>query len=155
MEYISCYSAPAVYWVLLPASRLASRKILAEQNIWIRIAPALWYIYNLLHVGCLQRYVHNGSLDRQQWRPVICSFWGGRLSEPNVVSSLRNLYTSLLVYRKCWLIACRKPGKLILKSVIGGMLVDSTELQIIHKSVISKVGCKVGHNKSCRNPPLL
>jgi hypothetical protein len=33
MEYIPCYSAPAVHWGLLPVTRLASRKILNEQNI--------------------------------------------------------------------------------------------------------------------------
>ncbi len=33
MEYIPCYSAPALYWSLLPAARLASRIILIEQNI--------------------------------------------------------------------------------------------------------------------------
>jgi hypothetical protein len=33
MEYIPCYSAPAVHLGLLPATRLASRIILIEQNI--------------------------------------------------------------------------------------------------------------------------
>jgi hypothetical protein len=31
--YIPRYSAPALHWGLLPASRLASRNILIEQNI--------------------------------------------------------------------------------------------------------------------------
>ncbi len=33
MEYIPCYSGPAEDWGPLPATRLASRKILIEQNI--------------------------------------------------------------------------------------------------------------------------
>jgi hypothetical protein len=33
VEYIPCYSAPAVHWDLLPVTRLASRIILIEQNI--------------------------------------------------------------------------------------------------------------------------
>jgi hypothetical protein len=33
VEYIPCYSAPAVHWGLLPVTRLASRKMLIEQNI--------------------------------------------------------------------------------------------------------------------------
>jgi hypothetical protein len=33
LEYIPCYSAPAVHLGLLPATRLASRIILIEQNI--------------------------------------------------------------------------------------------------------------------------
>ncbi len=41
MEYIPCYSAPALHWGLLPATRLASRKILIEQNIKKRTGPAL------------------------------------------------------------------------------------------------------------------
>jgi hypothetical protein len=32
VEYIPCYSAPAVHWSLLPVTRLASRKILIEQK---------------------------------------------------------------------------------------------------------------------------
>jgi hypothetical protein len=32
VEYIPCYSAPAVHWILRPVTRLASRKILTEQN---------------------------------------------------------------------------------------------------------------------------
>jgi hypothetical protein len=40
VEYIPCYSAPALHWGLLPATRLASRIILIEQNIK-RTGPAL------------------------------------------------------------------------------------------------------------------
>jgi hypothetical protein len=39
--YIPCFSAPVVHWVSLPANRLASRKILIEQNIKKRTGPAL------------------------------------------------------------------------------------------------------------------
>jgi hypothetical protein len=41
MEYILCYSSPAVHWSLLNISRLASREIPMEQNIKIRTVPAL------------------------------------------------------------------------------------------------------------------
>jgi hypothetical protein len=41
VEYILCYSAPAVHWGLLPVTRLANRKILIGKNIKIRIGPAL------------------------------------------------------------------------------------------------------------------
>jgi hypothetical protein len=41
MECIPCNSAPAVHWNLLPVTRLASRKILVEQNIKKRTGPAL------------------------------------------------------------------------------------------------------------------
>jgi hypothetical protein len=41
VEYIPCYSAPAEYWGFLPATRLASRIILIEQNIKKRTGPAL------------------------------------------------------------------------------------------------------------------
>jgi hypothetical protein len=41
VEYIPCCTAPAVHWGLLPATRLASRKILIEQNIKKRTGPAL------------------------------------------------------------------------------------------------------------------
>jgi hypothetical protein len=40
----SLLSAPAVYWGLLPATRLASRKILIQQNIKKRTGPALWLL---------------------------------------------------------------------------------------------------------------
>jgi hypothetical protein len=41
VEYIPCYSASAVLYGLLPASRIASRKIHVEQNIKIHTGPAL------------------------------------------------------------------------------------------------------------------
>jgi hypothetical protein len=47
VQYIPCYGAPAVHWGLLPATRLASRKILIEQNIQRRTGPAL-YVFSLL-----------------------------------------------------------------------------------------------------------
>jgi hypothetical protein len=70
MEYILCYSALAVHWGLLPVTRLASRKILIEQNIKRRTGPALclfsllrWYPFSL---SCLY------SADRAgmgMWQP--------------------------------------------------------------------------------------
>ncbi len=41
MEYIPCYSGPAEHWGPLPATRLASRKILVEQNIKKRTGLSL------------------------------------------------------------------------------------------------------------------
>jgi hypothetical protein len=43
LEYIPCYSAPELHWYLLPATRLASRKI--EQNIKKWTGPALCVLY--------------------------------------------------------------------------------------------------------------
>jgi hypothetical protein len=57
VEYIPCYSARAVHWVLLPVSRLVSRKILNEQNIKRRTGQALC-VFSLLGGDCLHaRYV--------------------------------------------------------------------------------------------------
>ncbi len=47
VEYVPYYSAPGVRWSLLPATRLASRKILIEQNIKRRTGPAP-YVFSLL-----------------------------------------------------------------------------------------------------------
>jgi hypothetical protein len=44
VEYIPCYSAPALHWGLLPASMLASRNILIEQNIKKRTGPAFFVL---------------------------------------------------------------------------------------------------------------
>jgi hypothetical protein len=41
VEYILCYVSLAEYWGPLPATRLASRKILIEQNIKKRTGTAL------------------------------------------------------------------------------------------------------------------
>jgi hypothetical protein len=41
VEYILCYGGPAEHWVPLSVTRLASRKILIEQNIKKRTGPAL------------------------------------------------------------------------------------------------------------------
>ncbi len=45
--YILCYGGPAEHWGPLPASRLASRKILIEQNIKKWTGPALCVLYGL------------------------------------------------------------------------------------------------------------
>jgi hypothetical protein len=41
LEYIPSYGAPVEHWRFLPATRLASRIILIEQNIKKRTGPAL------------------------------------------------------------------------------------------------------------------
>jgi hypothetical protein len=47
VEYILCYGGPAEHWGPLPATRLASRKILIQQNIKKRTGPftlcTLWF----------------------------------------------------------------------------------------------------------------
>jgi hypothetical protein len=55
VEYIPCYGAPAVHWGLLPASRLAGRKIPIEQNIKRRTGPALYVFLAscVIPVNCL------------------------------------------------------------------------------------------------------
>jgi hypothetical protein len=44
LEYIPCLPAPALHWGPLPATRLASREILIEQNIKKRTGPSLWLL---------------------------------------------------------------------------------------------------------------
>jgi hypothetical protein len=46
VEYIPCYSAPALHWSFLPA-RIARGKILIEQNIKKRTGPALCVLCGL------------------------------------------------------------------------------------------------------------
>ncbi len=41
LEYIFCHGGPAEHWGLLPATRLASREILIEQNIKKHTGPSL------------------------------------------------------------------------------------------------------------------
>jgi hypothetical protein len=56
VEYIPCCIAPFEHWGLLPATRLASRKILIKQNIKKRTGPALCVLCHpsqMVHVaGC-------------------------------------------------------------------------------------------------------
>ncbi len=59
VEYIPCYSAPALHWGLLPATRLASREILIEQNIKKRTGPSLCVLCGLAS----GRPVHEHSID--------------------------------------------------------------------------------------------
>jgi hypothetical protein len=44
VECILCYGGPAEQWGPLPATRLASRKIITEQNITKGRGPALWVL---------------------------------------------------------------------------------------------------------------
>jgi hypothetical protein len=56
VEYILFYGGPAEHWGPLPATRLASRKILIEQNIKKRTGPALCVLcgtyYTVTSVYC-------------------------------------------------------------------------------------------------------
>jgi hypothetical protein len=51
VEYILCYGGPAEHWGLLPATRLASREILIEQNIKKRTGPALCVLCGQIFVS--------------------------------------------------------------------------------------------------------
>jgi hypothetical protein len=55
MEYIPCYSVPAVHWGLLPATRLTSGKILIRQNIKRQTGPALC-VLSLLGIDASTEY---------------------------------------------------------------------------------------------------
>ncbi len=57
VEYILCCGGPAEHWGPLPATRLASRKIIIEQNIKKLTEPALW----LLCGGTNLRKLSHGS----------------------------------------------------------------------------------------------
>ncbi len=48
VQYMPCYSAPAVHWGLLPAPWLASRETLIAQSIKKRTGPALCVCSNKL-----------------------------------------------------------------------------------------------------------
>jgi hypothetical protein len=58
MEFILCYGAPTEHWGLLPATKLASRKILIGRNIKRRTGPALC-VFSLLGRDSLFR-IHSG-----------------------------------------------------------------------------------------------
>jgi hypothetical protein len=55
LEYILCYGGPAKHRGLLPATRLASRKILIEQNIKKRTGPALCVLCGLTNCQTKRR----------------------------------------------------------------------------------------------------
>jgi hypothetical protein len=66
MEYIPCSSAPALHCGLLPATRLAGRKILIELNMERLTGPAL-YLFSLLGIHspigvCIQRKFYTQSV---------------------------------------------------------------------------------------------
>jgi hypothetical protein len=71
VEYILCYGGPAEHWGPLPATRLASRKILIEQNIKKRTGPSLC-------VRCVQ---HLSATRNVLTDPVVYSC-GGTQSWP-------------------------------------------------------------------------
>jgi hypothetical protein len=62
VEYISCQSVPAVPWSLLPATGLASRKILSDKNIKNRTGPSLCVLRgpdsSLVHARIQMRRSH-------------------------------------------------------------------------------------------------
>ncbi len=55
MEYIPCYGDPAEHWGLLPATRLASREILIEQNIKKLTGPSLCVLWFILYINMFIR----------------------------------------------------------------------------------------------------
>jgi hypothetical protein len=56
VEYIPCYFAPELHCGFLPATRLASRKILIEQNIKKWTGPALYVQYSV--VSTMNKKIH-------------------------------------------------------------------------------------------------
>jgi hypothetical protein len=54
VEYIHCYSAPELLCGLLPATRLASREILTEQNIKKRTGPSLCLLCDFMYQKSLR-----------------------------------------------------------------------------------------------------
>ncbi len=57
LEYILFYGGPAGHWGPLPATRLASRKILIDQNIKKRTGPALCSLCGLNHLSLRSHFV--------------------------------------------------------------------------------------------------
>jgi hypothetical protein len=76
VECILCYGGPAEHWGPLPATRLASRKILIEQNIKQRTGPALCVLLCDCMYGVGNR--DQGALATQvyvnvgQYREILC-----------------------------------------------------------------------------------
>ncbi len=68
--YIPYWSAPAVYWGLLSATRLACRKILIKQNIKKRTGAALWLLCGPVTNVCVQhqnlQYVHTVHTEQNK-----------------------------------------------------------------------------------------
>jgi hypothetical protein len=88
VKYIPCYSAPELHWDPLPATRLASRKLLIEQNIKTRAGPAL----------CVLRG-HPPALYTAYMLPYICTVRG-------LVRDVRKLLVNIasagaVLYLKC------------------------------------------------------
>ncbi len=66
MEYIPCYSYTRITPGVLPSSRLASRKILIEQNIKKRTGPALCVLYGCGTAGRItQTDISLGALNSE------------------------------------------------------------------------------------------
>ncbi len=99
VEYIPCFSAPELHWDLLPATRLASRNILIEQNIKKQTGTALC-VYNLLGLYSVQCTVYtvyiywHWQTTQQTLKRLV---WGN--SNPLVLRSLADISSSNLVVR--------------------------------------------------------
>jgi hypothetical protein len=77
MEYIPCYSALELHRGLLPATRLASRKILIEQNIKKRTGPALCVLCGPVSTSSanrLERFLFKGTNSCQKSKELQKSF---------------------------------------------------------------------------------
>ncbi len=75
IEYIPCYSAPAVHWGPLSATRLASRKILIGQNIKKRTGPALGVLCGTIHTHTGIGQLARANIQRQFANFVCENAW--------------------------------------------------------------------------------
>ncbi len=84
VEYIPSYGAPAVHWSLLPGTRLASRKILIEENIKSGQGQHSVYLASLGVLPKNVQYVHK-NYNYQKLLPT---------PRPLHISSLKGLLRS-------------------------------------------------------------
>ncbi len=94
-EYIPCHDGPAEHWGLLPATRLASRIILIEQNIKKRTGPALCvlcgyttpvYISPVADSQCMETCTHSPHPRHiSSRREYFCIVVGGGCTGPGEI----------------------------------------------------------------------
>jgi hypothetical protein len=88
VKYIPCCTAPAVHWGLLPATRLASREILIEQNIKKRTGSALWLLCGLAGADLIFQWI--GMVEYIPCCTAPAVLWGlllpaSRLASRNIL----------------------------------------------------------------------
>ncbi len=107
VEYIPCFSAPELHWDLLPATRLASRNILIEQNIKKQTGTALC-VYNLLGLYSVQCtvctvYIYwHWQTTQQTLKGLECWDFNPLVLRGLADISSSNLVVPLTLRRPCW-----------------------------------------------------